>query len=342
VRVLGGPGTATLEVEVVRRATQFGDVGGAAVLAIGQLLLLVGLVGWSALAQRRAVAHGGAVVRRRRVATPRDRWVVGIGAALTVAIVAAPLVVLAATSFRPGGSWSLEAWRTLGANEIRPGISLGVDPVASMLASIRTAMGATVLALAIGVTTALAVDAAGRRGRWLDLGMMLPLGTSAVTIGLGMLITFDVAPFDWRDAPWLVPLGHALVAAPFVVRTLLPVLRARPDGWLDAAATLGATPLRAWWSVDVRILRRPAVVAAGLAAAISLGEFGATTFLSRTGEATLPLAIDRLLGRAGDLPRAQGFALATVLMAVTASIVIAVDTLVGRRPDREVRRADRR
>lgn len=342
VRVLGGPGTATLEVEVVRRATQLGDVGGAAVLAIGQLALLLGLVGWSALAQRRAVAHGGEVVRRRAVVTRRDRWIVGVGAAGATLVVATPLVVLAATSLRPGGMWSLETWRTLGGTEIRPGISLGVDPVASMLASVRTAIAATLLAVVIGTTTALAVDAAGRRGRWLDLGMMLPLGTSAVTIGLGMLITFDVAPFDWRDAVWLVPLGHALVAVPFVVRTLLPVLRARPTGWLDAAATLGASPLRAWWAVDVRILRRPAVVAAGLAAAISLGEFGATTFLSRTGEATLPLAIDRLLGRTGDLPRAQGFALATILMAVTGTIVVAVDALAGRRPDRRVHRAARR
>ena len=88
--------------------------------------------------------------------------------------------------------------------------------------------------------------------------MMLPLGTSAVTIGFGMLITFDHAPVDWRAQPWLVPLGHALVAAPFVVRTMLPVLRARPAGWIEAAGTLGASPLRAWWEIDVRLLAPPA------------------------------------------------------------------------------------
>ena len=150
---------------------------------------------------------------------------------------------------------------------------------------------------------------------------MLPLGTSAVTIGFGMLITFDQAPFDWRASWWLIPLGHALVAVPFVVRALLPLLRAIPPSRLDAASLLGASPTRAHLEVVVRPLLRPIGAATALAAVISLGEFGATTFLTRSGRETVPIAIGRLLGRAGDIPRAQGFALATVLMLVTAVIV---------------------
>ena len=76
----------------------------------------------------------------------------------------------------------------------------------------------------------------------------------------------------------------------------------------EAAATLGATPARAWREVTVPHLRRPLVAAAGLAAAISLGEFGATSFLSRSGSETMPIAIERLLGRAGGLLQAQGYA----------------------------------
>ena len=59
------------------------------------------------------------------------------------------------------------------------------------------------------------------------------------------------------------------------------------------------------------MLRRPLATGAGLAAAVSLGEFGATSFLSRTGSDTLPIAIERLLGRTGSLFQAQAFALAT-------------------------------
>jgi thiamine transport system permease protein len=210
---------------------------------------------------------------------------------------------------------------------VRPGLTLGVDAAASILRSLRIAAVATVVSVVIGLLAALAIAAARRHGRLLDAGLMLPLGTSAVTIGLGMLITFDQAPFDWRASPALVPLGHALVAAPFVVRTILPVLAARPDSWLDAAATLGASPARAWWTIDASLARRPLAVATAFAAAISLGEVGATTFLTRSGRETVPIAITRLLSRAGDLPRAQGFVLATMLAVVTGALIVAVDSL---------------
>jgi thiamine transport system permease protein len=67
------------------------------------------------------------------------------------------------------------------------------------------------------------------------------------------------------------------------------------------------------------------VVATAFAAAISLGEFGATSLLTRTGRETVPVAIARLLGRAGDIPRAQAFVLATLLAAVTGALIVAVD-----------------
>jgi len=70
------------------------------------------------------------------------------------------------------------------------------------------------------------------------------------------------------------------------------------------------------------------LIAAGLAAAISLGEFGATSFLSRTGSETMPVAIEGLLGRTGDLLQAQAYALATILAAVTVALVLVLDPQV--------------
>ncbi len=328
VQVLGGARRPTLEVEIARRAIQLGDVGGAAVLAIGQLLVLGTLVAWSARAQRRAAVRLGLRPGRRRRATHRrDRITVAAIGGATALAMTAPLVVLFLESIRPGGHWSLDAWRGLGRKEVRPGLSLGVDPLASIGVSLRYTIAATAISVLLGASGALAIAAARRRGRLLDLGLMLPLGTSAVTLGLGMLITFDHAPVDWRGEPWLVPLGHALVATPFVVRSILPVLRSRPDGWVEAAATLGASPTRAWLAIDVALLRRPLAIGAGFAAAISLGEFGATTFLTRTGRESLPIAIGRLLGRAGDLPRAQAFALATILAGLTVVVIVVVESL---------------
>lgn len=321
VKLLGGAANPTLEVEIARRATQLGDVDGAAVLSLLQLVVLALLVWWSARWQRRAAHAFAGAAGARRARSVRERRMVLFGAVLTALVMVTPLVVLISRSFRLGGRWSLRAWRTLGSAEVRPGVSLGVDPLASLVTSLRFAVVAAAISVCIGGLAALAISSARRHGRWLDVGLMLPLGTSAVTIGLGMLITFDSAPFDWRASWWLIPLGHALVATPFVVRALLPLLRSIPPEQRDAAATLGASPLRAWAAIDLRRIALPLLASSGLAAAISLGEFGATTFLTRAGRDTMPIAIARLLGRAGEVPRAQGFALASILLLATAVII---------------------
>jgi len=323
VRLLGGTGNATLEVEIARRATQLGDVRGAALLSGVQLAILVAVVWWSARAQRRATIALQGATAPTALRGVGGRWAAGV-LVIATALVLTPLIALVAASFRPGGRWSLTAWTTLGHTEVRPGVGLGVDPLASLWISLRYAMVATLVATVVGVLAAVAV-ASARRARWLDTGLMLPLGTSAVTLGLGMLITFDRSPYDWRGEWWLVPLGHALVGIPFVVRATLPALRSIPADHRAAALTLGASPLRAWWEVEVRRLARPALTGAGFAAAISLGEFGATTFLTRAGRETLPIAVARLLGRAGAVPRAQAAALATLLLALTVVVVALVD-----------------
>jgi thiamine transport system permease protein len=331
VRVLGGTGRATIEVEVWRRATQLGDVGGAATLTVLQLLLL----GTAVVAAQRLQRRRGAPVdlrsgdARRPAPRGRQRLLVAASALLTALLVAAPLVALVERSLRFGDTWSFAAWRSLGDTEVRPGVNLGIDPLAALGRSLTTAVWATLFAVLIGGAAIVAIGALGRAGRALDTALMLPLGTSAVTIGFGMLITFDVDPVDWRASWWLVPVGHALVATPFVVRTGLGVLRNIDPDLRHAAATLGASPVRAWVSTTLPFLRRPLASGAGIAAAISLGEFGATSFLSRSGGETLPIAIEQLLGRTGQVFQAQAFAMATILAALTIAVVVTVDVLAG-------------
>jgi thiamine transport system permease protein len=326
IRVLGTVNRATIEVEVWRRATQLGDIGGAAVLTMLQLLALAAMIAWSSRAQRR-YAHSLDIGRSTRRPTPRgrQRWWVAGSVGLAFALVLTPLLALVERSFRGEGGYTAVAWRSLGNNEIRPGLRLGVDPLDALRNSAVTAAWATVFAIVIGAAAVIAITALGRSGRLLDTGLMLPLGTSAVTVGFGMLITFDTAPFDWRAAWWLVPIGHALVAVPFVVRSALAVARSIDPDLAAAAATLGAPPVRAWATTTLPLLRRPLAAGAGLAAAISLGEFGATSFLSRSGSETLPIAIERLLGRTGRLFQAQAFALSTILAAATITIVMLLD-----------------
>ena len=331
IRVLGTPERSTIEVEIWRRATQLGDLPGAVVLSVIQIAVMLILVAGSVVLQRRS----GLSLQLDTSALPdsprqmRRTALVATVAGCTAVIVTVPVVAMIARSLRNRDGFTLAGWRNLGVQEIRPGITLGVDPLASMMASVQTALWATLIAVIIGGLASVVIAAAKGRAAALDLAVMLPLGTSAVTIGLGMVLTFSRWPMDWRNRWWLLALGHAVVAMPFVVRTTVPVLRAVPQGLIDAASTLGATPIRAWWHVVVSQLWRPLGASAGVVAAISLGEFGASSMLSRSGTETMPIVIEGLLGRTGTLLQAQAFALATMLAMITVIVVLVVDRLTS-------------
>jgi thiamine transport system permease protein len=204
-------------------------------------------------------------------------------------------------------------------------------PIRAVWTSLRYATIATAIAVVIGGAAAFALAGAQRRRRrgrgLLDVLVMLPLGVSAVTVGFGFLIALDSPPLDLRTSPAIIPIAHALIAIPFVVRVMLPVLQSIDPNLREAAAVLGAAPRRVWFEVDLRMAARAALVAAGFAFAISLGEFGATLFIVRPETTTLPVAIYRLLGRPGVASYDQAMAASTILMALTAASVLVIERM---------------
>jgi thiamine transport system permease protein len=207
---------------------------------------------------------------------------------------------------------------------------------ASPLHAVGTSLGiaatATVIAVSLGLALATAVTRRrrSRLGRIGEVAVLLPLGVSAVTVGFGFLIVFDAPPLDLRTSWWIVPIAHALIALPFVVRTAVPLLRAIDPHQREAAALLGASPRRVWQEIDRRVVTRAAVVAAGFAFAISLGEFGATLFIVRPETTTVPIAIYRFLARPGATNTAQAYTLATILMVLTGMIAFVGDRVQTR------------
>jgi thiamine transport system permease protein len=325
VRLLGGPAHSTLEVEIYRQTADLLDLPVASVLALLQLTAVVAILAVQDVLSRRWTQ---ATVRlqpaaRRRPRHLRERaWVSGNLLVMALLLVT-PLVVLVERSFRSSGSWSLESWRALG--EQTRGTGLFVSPVEAVGNSLWFALVATAVAVPLGLLAASALARSpGRAARAVDLTLLLPLGTSAVTVGFGFLVALD-EPVDLRASPWLVPLAQAVVALPFVVRTVSPVLASIDRRLHEAAAVLGAAPRRVWREVDLPLVLRALLIAAGFAFAISLGEFGATTVIARVDRPTVPVAIDRLLGRPGLLNAGQAFALSAVLMVCTAAAVLLVD-----------------
>jgi thiamine transport system permease protein len=198
------------------------------------------------------------------------------------------------------------------------------------LPAIRNSLFFAVVTAAIAVVIGGLAAAALARGRagggWFDTILMLPLGTSAVTIGFGFLVALD-RPVDLRASLLLVPLAHALVAIPFVVRVSLPLLRSIRHDLREAAAVLGASPARVWREIDLPIVARALAVGAGFAAVVSLGEFGATSFIARPSTATVPTVLFQLLSRPGQLTFTAAMAMAVLLAGLTAIIILVVDRL---------------
>ncbi|MGD2059819.1 MAG: iron ABC transporter permease [Acidimicrobiia bacterium] len=315
VLILGGFQYATLEVEVYRQAVTLFDLPLAAALAIVQLLGVTGALYWYSRYQERT-ATTWTLNRGSNRRRPHGwaRYGVAVAVLGTLSALAIPLTVLISRSL--SGSF----YRELFADDRVVGV-----PISSVANSFIFGVVAMVLATAVGVMAATVIT--GRTGslsRWFDLTLMLPLGTSAVTIGFGFIVALDW-PVDLRASAWLVPIAHALVAVPFVVRNTVPTLRSIDRETREAASVLGASPFRVWREIDLPMVSRAAMVGAGFAFVISLGEFGATSFVARPNTATIPIMIFRLLSRPGETSFGMAMALSVVLAAITAGVVLAID-----------------
>jgi thiamine transport system permease protein len=335
VLVLGGPRFATLEVEIYRQTINYFNLPLAATLSVFQILFTFAMMAVYTRLQARTALPLELRSRRatqRRPRNWRERLLVGANVGLMLALLVTPLIALVARSFSTAGGISLDFYHFLLYNPRES--AFYVPPGAAILNSLGFALATVTLSVTLGLM-AVSVLAPRKETRFfpkigflrrlLDPLFMLPLGTSAVTLGLGYIVALDEPPFDLRASPLLVVLAHTLVALPFVVRSVLPALHAINPRLREAAALLGAPPWRVWREVDLPIAARAVLVGAVFAFTISMGEFGATSLIARPERPTLPVAIYRYLGRPGVLNYGQAMAMATVLMVVCAVGFLAIE-----------------
>ena len=328
ILILGGPRYATLEVEIYRQAVNLFNLPVAAALSLLQIGCTFGLMVTYTRLQKRITVPLQLRPRQitaRRPRTRGERWLVGINVTAMILLLVVPLLSLAERSLSTGQpGYSLAYYRELSVN--RQSSIFFVPPLLAVRNSLIFA-GATVgLALTLGLISAwLLARQQGRLGRLLDPVFMLPLGTSAVTLGFGYIVALARPPLNLRASPVLVPLAHTLVALPFVVRSLLPVIRGIHPHLREAARVLGASSWRVWWEVDLPIVGRALLVGAVFAFTVSLGEFGATVFVARPQMPTMPVVIYRFLGQPGAINYGQALAMSTLLMIVCAVGFLAIE-----------------
>ena len=331
ILLLGGSRFSTLETEIYFQAVRQFNLPLAAFLSIIQLLCTVNF----------SILYSKFALRNTQPLTPRSPilikprsyrqkiFVAGFGTLLIIFFLL-PLASLPVRSL-----FRLEADRGQ-RNGVQYGFTTGyytelfinrrgsifyVPPVRAVVNSLMYAVATVILSLTFGFPAAIALAHPTQLEKILDPLIMLPLGSSAVMLGLGFIVTFG----KWLASPWLVPFAHTLVALPFVIRTLQPAIASIPQGLRQAASTLGASPIEVWKQIDFPILWRATLAAAIFAFTISLGEFGATLLITRPDYPTIPVAIERFLSRPGGLNYGQAMAMATILMTITVISILLIE-----------------
>lgn len=323
ILLLGGTSFSTLEVEIYLRILKLPNLPLAALLSMIQLVftLLISFL-YSKSISKTTTQTAPRFSTSRPPKTLKEKIFVTTFCLLLSAFFILPLISLPIRSITRleadrGDRTEIQTGFTTDYYEElfinRRGSLFYVPPIQATINSLTIAGITVIFSLALGFPTAFALAKPTNLEKILDPLIMLPLGSSAVMLGLGFIITFGRA----LSSPIFIPIAHTLIAFPFVVRALQPAIVSIPERLRHAASMLGASPFRVWQTVDFPILRRATLTAATFAFTVSLGEFGATLLLSRPELPTIPVAISRFLGQAGGLNYGQAMAMSTILMSIT-------------------------
>ena len=236
VLLLGGSQFRTLEVEIYIQATRFLNLPAAALLSMIQLLFtLFFSIIYSRVVTKAIVPINprAASLNIRPAKSLREKFFVMATTIFIIILFALPMAALPARSvvrlepdrgergeFQP--SLTLNNYRELTVN--RTGSLFYVPPFEAVRNSLIYAVITLTLSLLLGFPAASALARPTRLERLVDPFLMLPLGASAVTLGLGYILAFN----RWLYSPILIPLAHTTLALPFVIRSLQPALTSIP------------------------------------------------------------------------------------------------------------------
>ncbi len=333
ILLLGGSNFSTLEVEIYIRALKLPNLNLAALLSVIQLAFtLIFSVLYTRIISQVNTQTAPRFSAAKPAKTIKEKIFVASLCLLLSAFFLLPLLSLPIRSLtrleadrgqrgEVQYGFTTDYYKELFIN--RRGSLFYVPPIQAAANSLGYAGVTVLLSLALGYPAAYALAKPTRLEKFLDPFIMLPLGASAVMLGLGFILSFGRA----LASPFFVPIAHSLIALPFVIRTLQPALASIPERLRQAASMLGASPFRVWQTVDFPILSRATLSAATFAFTVSLGEFGATLLITRPEYPTIPIAIQRFLSQPGGLNYGQAMAMATLLMVLTTLAILIIEKL---------------
>jgi len=320
ILILGGPKNSTIETEIWRQAIWRGDMSTASTFALIQLVFVILLSSILIRAEKKTTSDENLSNKIKR--KPRKRTIV-FHLTYLFCLFGVPIFILLERALNLGDSniFAFFTGLTKQTNVIP------ITPISSLWNSLQFALLAALIAVLIGILTSIVVVRGSKiLSTFLNVSASIPLGVSAVTIGFGIFLAFNGPLANLRSSQWMIPILHALLGVPFVVRSVVPSMRRIPTLFYENSKLLGVNPLKSWFNIDFKLSYRSFLVGGGFSFAISLGEFGATSFLPRNPDTlTAPLVIYRLLSTPGDELRGQAMALSVILAGITSLSIFLIE-----------------
>jgi thiamine transport system permease protein len=323
VLVLGGGQVQTIETAIFFSATQFLDLEAAAALVLIQTLIAAAafLVGSS-------LAKGIVGLEQVYEGSPkprvdlRDLPAILITAVIVIGLLVMPMLLVLVEAFKVGDGFGLQNFFNLSTRGARDLLNISVVDAAAN--SIRNMIVASIIAFVLG--TLISWLLVRTKQKLLDLVFLVPLGVSSVVLGFGFLISFGADCFPLRSSWLIVPLAQALIALPMVIRLVYPALVSIGREPIEQASLDGASAFQIWRFVESGMIKGVLLTSLGYAAIISVGEFGASTFLAYGSEGTIPTLLFRLIARPGE----QNYGMAMAVSAILIAFVWLVMLLLSR------------
>lgn len=325
----GGPAYTTLEVEIYRQARISLNMDAAAALSIiGIFITLIfvylNIYFQSSLNYHEDIKPGNNIyIPQKKSAVPFNPGI-SLYIVFLVMLVAAPVVSVIIKSFIHSGAGSNFFSTSAYVNILNPSPGYyGITMLKAIGNSLTYAFYTVIFSILTGTLISYVLRGKKKSAKILDTLFMLPVSVSSVILGLGYLKVMNyMRGGPVRNSPILIILAHTVIAYPFVVRAVKPVLDKIKPNLIHAALSLGETPFKVFLEIELPLIKSAILAGAAFAFSISIGEMNATILLSSENTLTIPIMMYRLIGSYNFI---GACALGTVLILLTALSFILMD-----------------
>ncbi len=330
----GGPKYTTIEVSIYRLAKVSLDLKAVSALAIIESVLsILFMYIYIKFQQKVSFAEKVKLKYERKKLASILRSPYGILAVLyiiiTFLLIIAPMLAVIGRSFMGRSDWTGQTsitleWYKRIFTDIKTG-SIAIPYLSVIKNSLFFGLTTVLFSLPLGTVIAYITTRKNFRGRGvLETVTMLPLGISSIILGLGYIKAYQTFPLDITGQWYAIAFAHTIIAYPFVIRSVTAVFRKINPRLIQAALSLGATPWKAFWRVELPLIKSGIIAGATFAFAISIGEINATLMLYNPNLTTLPVAIYRLISSYNYF---GACALGTILMVICFLVFLLIDKI---------------